>query len=404
MVAEEQREGGTPLSEKRIDRALKRLSKSWALHTLVRGALPTATLRRLLKGAFTERELRELPAEALAGIVASIALEDADFGDVVCDELHDRLGWDREPEDLEDWWEPVRERPLEALWMAALSSSRSVAREFDHILGHCLENHRSSPDCAPPSWDFVEGNLEIHAQTAQALREAERRAQDAERRFEVERQRLDELREELRRLRRENADLRRENAQRRRALDAARAEEPPDAPDAGTDVERLELALRKADKEREHLRRELERSRATAEAGTGGDSAPEIVTEAAADTETDPAPNVPGAKDGPPPASRDPKPRRRLLRQMLRRLSHKGKIGGAHTHQDNVFRGIADHDKGTAKRIIDLLYKEGVLVAKPTIADPHVSINAERMDEVREMIAGRIANPRLRRYVEQSDG
>jgi hypothetical protein len=385
----EEKAGGAPLGDKRVEQALRRLSKRWALHVLVRGALPVKTVGRLLRGAFSARTMRELPEEALAGLVASIAFADADFARIVCLELNDRLAWDNEPASLDAWWAPVRERPLEALWMAAMSSSREVRKEFDHILDHCLDNYRNSPECLQPSWDFVEGNLEVHAATARDLQEAIRTAEDAERRLETERQRLDELRDELKRLRREAAELRREHAQTRRLLDDARRSPGPAAPTAA-DVGRvaeLEQALRKADKENEHLRRRLERDNGDAE------TPPAPVA---------PAPDILAPRRPQPPLSQDPNPRRRVLRQMLRKLYKKGKIGASHTHEDNVFRGVPDHDKGVAKELMDLLYRDGFLVPKPTVADPHVSLSSERIEEVKEMISGRIASARLKRYLAQA--
>ena len=48
---------------------------------------------------------------------------------------------------------------------------------------------------------------------------------------------------------------------------------------------------------------------------------------------------------------------------------------------------------------MDLLYREGLLMPKPTVTDPHVSLAAERVAEIRAVIAGEIENPRLRRFV-----
>ena len=50
---------------------------------------------------------------------------------------------------------------------------------------------------------------------------------------------------------------------------------------------------------------------------------------------------------------------------------------------------------------MDLLYREGLLTPKPTATDPHVSLTAERVAEIKAVIAGDIDNPRLRRFVDQ---
>lgn len=336
------------------------------------------------------RAAREMPEEVWSSLAASIALESPALGLPLAQELHDRLAWDREPGELDAWWELVRDKPLEALWMAALSENRGVRKEFAHIAAHCLENFRSSPACPPPSWEYVEGLVDVQAKTSGDLKEAERLVEDAERRYQVERERVEELREELKRLRRENAELRAARAAAERRLDALETRTRETAlPLEQRRVEELERRLRKAEKEREHLLRERERQAPTPEPVAPPAPAPgDAVLE---------APPLPEARL--PPLSEDPNPQRRVLRQLLRKLFKKGKIGASHTHEDNVYRGIADHEKGIAKAAMDLLYREGLLTPKPTATDPHVSLTAERVLEVKAIIAGAIENPRLRRFV-----
>jgi hypothetical protein len=379
------------LDPERVWRAFDRLARARAFYTLVRGALPLSTLRRLLKDAMPRRSAREMPNEVWASLAASIGLEDGTFAAPLAQALHEQVGWDREPADMDDWWRAVRERPLEALWMAALSESKPLRREFNHIAEHCLENWRESPSCTPPSWEYVEALLDVQAASARDVRDAERRADDSERRQSADRERLEELREELKRLRRENAELRGGKAEAERR--AARVSEPTQtAPPDALRLERLEQRLRKADKENEHLRRENARLEA---AHLEGQDPLEIES----GTEPlSPAAEVPDLHDSS--MASDPNPRRRVLRQMLRKLVKKGKIGAAHTHEDNVYRGVADHEKGIAKEAIDLLYREGFFVPKPTATDPHVSISPERMGEVRGIIAGEIENARLARFLE----
>lgn len=383
------------LDAARVGKAFERLSRQGAFQTLVRGALPAALTRRLLKDAMPARLAREMPDEVWSSLAASIALATPAFGVPLAQELHDRLAWDREPTDLEAWWALVRDKPLAALWMAALSENRGVRKEFPHIAEHCLENFRSSPECPPPSWGYVEGLVDVQGKTAAHLKEVEREAEDAERRYQVERGRVEELREELKRLRRENSELRaaRAGAERRAEAMETRTRDAPLGTDADElrRAQELERKLRKAEKEREHLRRELERL------------APEDLEEAEDEAFSAALALAPGASPGPRPVepalSQDPNPRRRILRQMLRKLFKKGKIGASHTHADNVFRGVADHEKGIAKEVMDLLYREGLLMPKPTATDPHVSLAAERLNEIKAIIAGELDNARLRRFV-----
>ncbi len=318
-------------------------------------------LRRLLADAIPKREASAMPEEVWAAMAANFAAESADYGLLLAQALHDRLAWDEEPTAAEEWERIGQERPLEALWMAALSESRAMRKAFPQFASACLKVFHASPASRPPSWEFVEEVLTVHGTTLQDLRDAERDLDDAERRHEAERQRSEDLRDELKRLRRETSELRADKAQAEKKAAAALEARARIVPGDAQRIEELERRLRKADKENEHLRRELERAR--------------------------PAPN----------------PRRRVMRQMLRKLFKKGKIGASHTHEDNVYRGVPDHEKGTAKAIIDLLYREGVLMPKPTTTDPHVSLRPERTGEVRSIVAGRIENPRIRRFVEEAE-
>ena len=372
-------------------RVFERLARHGALHTLVRGALPSRLLRRLLKDAMPRGAAREMPPEVWASLAVAIALESPTFAVPLAQALQDRLAWDREPADLDGWWNLVVQEPLEALWMAALSGTKAVRKELPHIVEHCLDNYRSSPESAPPSWAFVDGLLDVQAATASHLKQAERRADDAERRYEAERERLEDLREELRRLRRETSELRAHNAEAGRRAEALQEEaRSRDSSDDGRRLQQLERDLRRSEKERAHLLLELERQRAAVPAAGA----------AAAD---EPEPSPPGAGPRPEPTpEKEPAasdPRERVLRELLARLVKKGKIGASHTHEDNVVRSVADHEKGIAKETMELLYREGLLLPKPTATDPHVSLNPERLAEIRAIIAGRIVNPRVLRFI-----
>jgi hypothetical protein len=372
----------------RVYSALTRLARERALQTLVRGALPHAVLRRLLRDALPGHLAREVPEESWSALAAGIAVETDVFGMPLAQALHDRLGWDREPATPEEWDRVGAERPLEALWMAALSETKAMRKEFPRRAAEWLSAFRASPQCRPPSWEFVEGILDVHAQAMRDEQELVRQVQDGERRLEAERERSDDLREELKRLRRETSELRAERAQLERRT-AAPAPRSWTAADSGR-MEELERRLRKAEKENEHLRRELERARASSDPAGPADS---TVLE---------SPSLPVAVE-PAPAESDSSPRRRVLRQMLKKLFKKGKIGASHTHEDNVYRGVPDHEKGIAKELMELLHRDGVLMPKPTATDPHVSLNPERLPEIRAILAGEVTSPRLRRYVDEEE-
>jgi hypothetical protein len=378
--------------EERVGTALLRLAREHALQTLVRGTLPLPLLRRLLRDLVPRREADSMPEEVWAAMAASLGSDSPDFGLPLAQALHDRLAWDQEPESPEEWARLGQERPLEALWMAALSESKAVRKGFPQFAADCARAFHASPASRPPSWPFVEEVMAVHARTLESLRKAERDLEDAERRHEAERQRSDDLRDELKRLRRETSDLRAEKAQAEKKA-AAALEARAQWESTPTDLQRLEeleRRLRKAQKENEHLRRELERAQ------------PEPSPEEPVEEEREAPLGPPATEPAQPPLSEDPNSRRRVMRQMLRKLFKKGKIGASHTHEDNVYRGVPDHEKGTAKAIMDLLYREGLLMPKPTATDPHVSLTPERTAEVRAIVAGTIENPRLRRFVEEA--
>jgi hypothetical protein len=239
----------------------------------------------------------------------------------------------------------------------------------------------------------VEGLLDVHAGQQREQRHVERELDEAERRLESERERVSEQREELKRLRRENVELRTGRAQIEREAQkhAERAAAQAESADAKRFAE-LERRLRLAEKQREHLLAELERAGAAPSAERPAALEPDPRAESPAD-EAHEAERVAIAAD--------PNPRRRVLRQVVRKLIKKGKIGASHTHEDNVYRGVADHEKGLAKQGIELLYREGWFMPKPTTADPHVSLNPEHLPELRALVAGELLSPRLQAFIEE---
>ncbi len=389
------------LDAREIPPAVDRLAKAGALHVLVRGALPLALLRRLLKEDVRKEEAATLPDEGWANLAVSVLYESADFEVELAELLQERLGWDRPPASLEDWFLGAADRPLETLWNAAFSSDKALRKEFPRLAAQCLESWRASPACVPPTWSYVEALLTHQAKQDQDLRDLERGLGDAERRLESERLRVEELREELKRLRREGAELRAERAQAWRKAEGER--EQARAREGDIDqkrIEELERRARKAEKEREHALAELDRLRARLEAEAG--QGPVAAGSNGREPEDDVGDEDVAATNGLPPhasVSQDPNPRRRVLRIILRKLFQKSKIGAAHTHEDNVYRGVPDHEKGLAKEAMDLLYREGWLRPKPTVADPHVSLEPERLPEIRALIGGEVSNPRLLAFI-----
>src|SRR5262249_764678 len=225
--------------------AIGRLARERALQTLPRGAVPTSVLRRLLRDALPPRDAREAPEEVWAALAAGMAVESEIVGHPVAQALHDRLAWDREPASDEEWDRMGQEPPLAALWLAALSEARGGRRASPRRAGGWLAAFGAPPACTPPSWEFVEGVLDVHSLAMRDVADLAKEGDDLERRLEAERQRSDDLRDELKRLRRETSDLRAEKAQLERKASAREIRTV--TPETGR-LEDVERRLRKAEK------------------------------------------------------------------------------------------------------------------------------------------------------------
>ncbi len=388
--------------------ALVRLAEQRMLSVLLARVLPPDLLKRELRARVPRSLAAGAPHELLAQVGANLALAEPGIGTALAEALHDRLAWDREPASPAEWEQARRERPLEALWLAAISGTKSVRKSFRGFAAECLRTYRASPACPAPSWEYVDFVLATAASTASEVEYAERRAEDAERRADGARAKVEDLREELRRLRREDAELRALQAEGRRRIASLEDElrQASTQPASGR-LEELERRLRKAEQERSHLAHERERlqeklARRPAAAAVAAPALRPAVPVAGPAA----APLAPTAASERLPSyeeiARDDNPRRRVLRQVLRKMVKKGKIGGAHTDSVNVYRGVPDHDKGVAKEVLNLLSREGFLIAKTTVTDLHVSLSPERLSEILAMVEGHVSNPRLERWIETS--
>ncbi len=71
---------------------------------------------------------------------------------------------------------------------------------------------------------------------------------------------------------------------------------------------------------------------------------------------------------------------------ILFKLFRKGKIGGAHTQLKNVFKGMKENTI-ILKKLVKELNKEGFLIAKKLTGEIHISLNAHKIQEIKEYIA-----------------
>jgi hypothetical protein len=86
--------------------------------------------------------------------------------------------------------------------------------------------------------------------------------------------------------------------------------------------------------------------------------------------------------------SKDPAEINRIRATIFDKLNRRGKWGPAHTSKENALKGIASHDIGAAKDILDEAIKDGFLNLKPTSYGGEVSLNFERRAEILAIIAG----------------
>jgi hypothetical protein len=75
-----------------------------------------------------------------------------------------------------------------------------------------------------------------------------------------------------------------------------------------------------------------------------------------------------------------------VMRRILQRLDGMGKWGGYHTAFDHLARGFAGNQRAMANALGEELLAAGLLVAKPSVGQRHVSLNPRRAGEIRRLI------------------
>jgi hypothetical protein len=74
-----------------------------------------------------------------------------------------------------------------------------------------------------------------------------------------------------------------------------------------------------------------------------------------------------------------------ILAKMLRH----GYIGGKHTSEDNIPKGLPKHIRGEIKKALKNLIREGYIIPKITSYGTEVSLNPRRIAEIREILSGK---------------
>ncbi|MEK6964559.1 MAG: hypothetical protein AABX70_09160 [Nanoarchaeota archaeon] len=71
---------------------------------------------------------------------------------------------------------------------------------------------------------------------------------------------------------------------------------------------------------------------------------------------------------------------------ILRKLFRHRVIGGKHTAFERVMSGLPSHVLGEAKKVTEELIKIGLILKKSTSYGLQISLNPERIDEVKRIL------------------
>jgi len=71
---------------------------------------------------------------------------------------------------------------------------------------------------------------------------------------------------------------------------------------------------------------------------------------------------------------------------VLRKLYRRRVIGGKHTAIENLTTGLPTHLVGEAKKAVEELVKEGLILKKQTSYGLQVSLNHERLNEITRLM------------------
>ncbi len=74
--------------------------------------------------------------------------------------------------------------------------------------------------------------------------------------------------------------------------------------------------------------------------------------------------------------------------RILQHLMDRGDIGGKHTAWERAVECLVGHERDVGKAALDDLVRNGLVVNKPTNHGVQVSLNKERLDDVRRVING----------------
>ncbi|MEE8358522.1 MAG: hypothetical protein V3R82_03845 [Candidatus Hydrothermarchaeales archaeon] len=74
----------------------------------------------------------------------------------------------------------------------------------------------------------------------------------------------------------------------------------------------------------------------------------------------------------------------KLEKHILFKLYRNLYIGGRHTSEDNVVKGLPKHVRGEAKKALKSLIKRGYIRSKPTSYGLQISLNPRMIPEIKQ--------------------
>jgi hypothetical protein len=75
-----------------------------------------------------------------------------------------------------------------------------------------------------------------------------------------------------------------------------------------------------------------------------------------------------------------------IEKAILEKMFRHGYIGGKHTSEDNIPKGLPKHVQGDAKKALKNLIRQGFIVPKTISYGLQVSLNPTRISEIKQIL------------------
>ena len=75
-----------------------------------------------------------------------------------------------------------------------------------------------------------------------------------------------------------------------------------------------------------------------------------------------------------------------IEKTILAKMYRHGYIGGKHTSEDNIPKGLPKHVHGEVKKALKNLIRQGYIIPKTTSYGLQVSLNSTRIAEIKQIL------------------